>query len=152
VLDDGGGNLSHYHENFMFKRIQWWDGDSFWWNFVGHPYAGSQTYLYYRARGYGRGQSFLGSFTASFLFESTIEVMQEGFSFNDAVVTPVLGFVVGNIFERISLKWINEGGAIKKIAARLMNPCLNFSFCEGLEVIPAVSKNGVYCLVCCSLK
>ena len=152
IKHDNGGKLADYHENFMFKRLQWWDGDSFWWNFVGHPYTGSQTYLYYRARGYGKKESFWGSFTASFLFESTIEVMQEGFSFNDAVVTPVLGYVVGNILESVSIKWIKQKSPLKRLAARILNPSLNFSYYEGVKVVPAVTMNGAYCFLYCGIK
>jgi len=140
-LSDWGGSIEQYKENIFPKKIQWWDGDSFWWNFVGHPDVGSQTYLYYRARGYGKKESFIGSFTASFLFESTIEVMQEPFSFNDAVVTPAFGYVLGNFLEKISLEMINSNSTPKKILARMINPSMNFKFYEGVRLVPVVSRN-----------
>lgn len=149
VLSDGGGDFQQYKENFFLRNIQWWDGDSIWWNFVGHPYTGSQTYLYYRARGYSKRESFLGSFVASFLFESTIEILHEPFSFNDAVITPAFGYLLGTWFEKISLEMINSESNFKKVLARIINLSLNFRFYEGIEIVPVVSGSMTGLFVAC---
>lgn len=128
VLSDAGGSFEKYKKNFFLKNIQWWDGDSFWWNFVGHPYVGSQTYLYYRARGCSKSSSFWGSFAASFLFESTIETFGQDFSFNDAIITPTFGYVLGNWIEKKSIEMINSDTKLHRIIARAINPWLNFEF------------------------
>ena len=149
ILDDAGGNFEKYRENFFLKNIQWWDGDSFYWNFIGHPYVGSQTYLYYRARGYSKSESFWGSFAASFLFESAIEVFHEGFSFNDAVITPTLGYLLGNWIEKKSIEMINSDNKLGQTVARIINPCLNLAFYEGITFAPVISwKNIGFILYC----
>ena len=127
-----------YRDNFFMRKIQWWDGDPFYINFIGHPYVGSQTYLYYRGRGYGRLESFLGSFAASFLFESTIEILDQPFSFNDAVLTPTLGFLLGSGFEYLSMQFINSDCLLLRIIARIINPSINFRFYEGIRLQPVI--------------
>ncbi len=149
VISDAGGTCEKYKENFFLKNIQWWDGDSFWWNFVAHPCLGSQTYLYYRARGYSKQESFWGSFTASFLFESTIEVLQEGFSFNDAVITPTLGYVLGDWIEKKSIEMINSDDKLHRILARTINPWLNFEFYEGATFTPVISSRNIGFIFSC---
>ncbi len=148
ILDDAGGSLEKYRENFFLKNIQWWDGDSFYWNFIGHPFVGSQTYLYYRARGYSKSESFWGSFAASFLFESTIEVFHEGFSFNDAVITPTLGYLLGNWIENKSLEMINSDNKLHQTVARIINPFLNFTFYEGTTFAPVISSESIGFMLC----
>ena len=149
ILDDAGGSLEKYRENFFLNNIQWWDGDSFCWNFIGHPYIGSQTYLYYRARGYSKSESFWGSFAASFLFESTIEVFHEGFSFNDAVITPTLGYLLGNWIEKKSIQMINSDNKLHQTVARIINPCLNFAFYEGITFAPVISSKNIGFMLYC---
>lgn len=149
ILYDAGGSLEKYRENFFLNDIQWWDGDSFYWNFVGHPYVGSQTYLYYRARGYSKSESFWGSFAASFLFESTIEVFHEGFSFNDAVITPTLGYLLGNWIEKKSIEMINSDNKLHQTVARIINPWLNFTFYEGITFTPVISSKNIGFMLYC---
>ncbi len=148
ILGDAGGSLEKYRKNFFLNNIQWWDGDSFYWNFIGHPYVGSQTYLFYRARGYSKSESFWGSFTASFLFESTIEVFHEGFSFNDAVITPTLGYLLGNWIEKKSIEMINGDNKLGQTIARIINPYLNFTFYEGITFTPVISSESIGFMLC----
>ena len=143
ILYDADGSPAKYRENFFLNNIQWWDGDSFYWNFIGHPYVGSQTYLYYRARGYSKSESFWGSFAASFLFESTIEVFHEGFSFNDAIITPTLGYLLGNWIEKKSIEMVNSDKKLHQTIARIINPSLNFAFYEGITFTPIISPNNI---------
>jgi len=149
ILGDAGGSLEKYRENFFLNNIQWWDNDPFYWNFIGHPYVGSQTYLYYRARGYSKSESFWGSFAASFLFESTIEVFHEGFSFNDAVITPTLGYLLGNWIEKKSIEMINSDNKLQQTVARIINPCLNFTFYEGITFAPVISSKNIGFMLYC---
>ena len=149
ILDDAGGNFEKYRENFFLNNIQWWDNDPFYWNFIGHPYVGSQTYLYYRAKGYSKSESFWGSFAASFLFESTIEVFHEGFSFNDAVITPTLGYLLGNWIEKKSIQMINSDNKLHQAVARIINLCLNFTFYEGITFAPVISSKNIGFMLYC---
>jgi len=148
VVSDYGGTWAAYRRNSFLKKVDCWDNDSFWWNFVAHPYVGSQTYLYYRARGYSRSSSFWGSFVASFLFESTIESFHTGFSVNDAIITPTLGYILGNWIERKSIEMVNSGDRLQGIVAKLLNPSLSFEFYEGVSVVPSVSPENVGFIVC----
>jgi hypothetical protein len=148
VLSDAEGSLEKYKKNFFLNNIQWWDGDSFGWNFVGHPYIGSQTYLYYRARGYNKSESFWGSFAACLLFESTIEVFHDSFSFNDVVITPISGYVLGNWIEKKSIEMINSDDKGQQIIARIINPSLNFKFYEGVTFTPIISSKNIGFVLC----
>ena len=142
-MDDAGGNLEKYEDKFFLKNIQCWDDDSFYCNFIGHPYVGSQAYFYYRARGYNKTDSFWGSFAANFLFESTIEMFHERFSFNDAVITPTLEYLLGNWIEEKSIEMTNSNNKIRQTIARIINPYLNLTFYEGITFTPVISFKNI---------
>lgn len=81
------------------------DGDAFTTNYIEHPVAGMTFYLYFRARGYDRLASGVGSFLMSTLFEYTIEGWQQSPSFNDIIATPGIGVPLGIILEETS-NWL----------------------------------------------
>jgi len=72
-----------------------WDEDVWWINFVTHPYWGGAYYIQARERGLDRTQAFWYSALLSTLFEFGAEALAEPASIQDLVVTPVLGFLVG---------------------------------------------------------
>lgn len=77
-----------------------WDDDSWWINYVLHPYWGGAYYIRARERGLDRGQSFLYSALLSTLFEFGAEALFEQPSYQDLVITPVAGYLVGHyLFE-----------------------------------------------------
>jgi hypothetical protein len=72
-----------------------WDGDAWWVNYITHPYWGGAYYIQARERGLDRSQAFLYSALLSTLFEYGAEALAEPVSAQDLVVTPVVGYLVG---------------------------------------------------------
>jgi Domain of unknown function (DUF3943) len=72
-----------------------WDDDSWWLNYVTHPYWGGAYYIRGRERGLDRWQSFWYSAVLSTLWEYGVEAIAEPVSIQDMIVTPVLGSLVG---------------------------------------------------------
>lgn len=72
-----------------------WDEDTWWINYVTHPYWGGTYYIQARERGLGRAQSFWYSALISTLYEYGAEALAEPVSIQDLVVTPAAGFLVG---------------------------------------------------------
>ena len=113
------------------------------WNLIGHPITGSQTYLYYRAKGYDKLNSLHMSFWSSFLFEFTIEIYTERPSFQDIYQTPVIGSALGYGLERLSMFLLNsDTGWFGKTCGYLVNPMLFFGYTEIETIIyPQVSSD-----------
>lgn len=134
------GSWESYRHNFARPTM---DHDEPIWNLVGHPVTGSQTYLYYRAKGYNRLQSLHMSFWSSFLFEFTVEIYTERPSVQDLYQTPVLGSVLGYGLERLSMFLLNSDmGWFGKGCGYLVNPMLFFGYTEIETIIyPEVSMN-----------
>jgi len=72
-----------------------WDKDVWWINYVLHPYWGGAYYIQARERGLDRVQSFWYSALISTLYEYGAEALAEPVSAQDLVVTPVVGFLLG---------------------------------------------------------
>lgn len=71
------------------------DTDTFFVNYILHPYWGATYYVRGRERGLTRPQSFLFSATLSALYEFGLEAMFEQPSYQDLWITPVVGSLVG---------------------------------------------------------
>ena len=79
-----------------------WDNDPLWVNYLGHPYFGATYYIRARERGFGEFGSFWYSAFLSAAYEYGIEAFFEPPSYQDLIVTPVGGILVGKfIFEPI---------------------------------------------------
>jgi hypothetical protein len=79
-----------------------WDKDPAWINYIGHPYWGATYYIRARERGFGEFSSFIYSAFLSALYEYGIEAFFERPSYQDLIVTPVGGILIGKfIFEPI---------------------------------------------------
>jgi hypothetical protein len=72
-----------------------WDEDKWWVNYILHPYWGATYYIRARERGFGRTQSFWYSFILSTLYEYGAEALFEPVSYQDLIVTPVAGSLLG---------------------------------------------------------
>lgn len=72
-----------------------WDKDQWWINYLLHPYWGGTYYVRAQERGLDRRQSFLYSVLLSTLFEFGAEALFEAPSYQDLVVTPLGGYLVG---------------------------------------------------------
>jgi hypothetical protein len=76
-----------------------WDHDSWYLNYITHPYCGGIYYMTARSSGFNIFESFLYSaFMSSCFWEYGIEAFAEIPSKQDLIVTPVLGSVVGEGF------------------------------------------------------
>lgn len=69
-------------------------------NYISHPFAGTLYYTTARANHLGVGESFGYAFAASLLWEYFGELREE-VSVNDAIVTPVSGFAIGEAFHQL---------------------------------------------------
>jgi Domain of unknown function (DUF3943) len=93
-----------------------WDDDA-WWVNAGHAYFGAAYYIRARERGFGEFNAFLYSVLASTIYEFGIEAFFEPPSYNDLILTPVGGALIGAfVFEPIrrairakpELKWYDH--------------------------------------------
>lgn len=102
------------------------DGDSFFTNYVVHPFSGAMSFLYYREMGHGVWSSFLGSVVQSTLFEYTIEGLVETPSLPDLLSTPTIGSLAGYGLEKTSDFLYETDSGAAKVAAHILNPMRNF--------------------------
>lgn len=101
-----------FHEDVHNAANNWWDNvssgpvwdkDSWFINYVTHPYWGAIYYMQARNAGYSEFDSFLYSaFTSTFLWEYGVEAFAEKPSIQDLIVTPVLGSLLGEQFYKMS--------------------------------------------------
>ena len=82
-----------------------WDKDSAAINYIGHPYFGSTYYVRARERGFGEFDSFIYSALASAMYEFGVEALFEKPSYQDLIVTPVGGALIGLALEPVR-NWI----------------------------------------------
>jgi len=98
-----------------------WDEDKWWINYLAHPYFGATYYVRARERGFGEFGSFCYSALLSTLYEFGIEAFFEPPSYQDLIVTPVGGILVGkyifeplreNIKAKARLAWYDHAALI----------------------------------------
>jgi Domain of unknown function (DUF3943) len=82
-----------------------WDHDSAAINYIGHPYFGSAYYVRARERGFGEVDSFVYSALASAMYEFGTEALFERPSYQDLIVTPIGGALIGLALEPVRT-WI----------------------------------------------
>ncbi len=102
--------------------FEWKDGDRFKTNWVAHPAFGAYTYLYYRAKGYDRFTSALGSVVQSTLFEYTIEGMIQSPSIHDLIITPGIGVPAGIVLEETSNVLLSSNNGFLNALGYIVNP------------------------------
>jgi hypothetical protein len=79
-----------------------WDKDDWFVNYIAHPYVGAIYYTRARERGFSKGGSFVFSAVASAAYEFGVEALFEHPSYQDLIVTPVAGALLGAfVFEPI---------------------------------------------------
>ena len=107
-----------------------WDEDSWAVNYIGHSYFGAAYYIRARERGFDRIDSFLYSAAASALYEFGVEAIFEKPSYNDLIITPVGGALLGGlVFEPVrnwilrkpELQWYDHVGLIATDPIGAMN-------------------------------
>jgi len=76
-----------------------WDEDGFFFNWITHPWAGAVYYMNARGSGFKRWESFVYSTLMSTLFwEFGVENFVEIPSWQDLIITPIVGSLIGEVF------------------------------------------------------
>ena len=76
-----------------------WDEDGFFFNWVTHPWVGAVYYMNARGSGFKRWESFVYSTLMSTLFwEFGVENFIEIPSWQDLIITPIVGSLIGEVF------------------------------------------------------
>jgi hypothetical protein len=104
------------------EKPEWDDGDTFFVNWVAHPFFGMLSYQFYRARGHSRWSSALGSIIQSTLFEYAIEGLAVQPSLHDLIVNPGVGIPLGMAMEEISQWLIEQDNGAARVGAYITNP------------------------------
>lgn len=133
--------IGDFEDNVFRRGAVLWDGDAFYWNFIGHPYIGSEYYLYFRSRGYAPKWAFLNAAIVSTIFEETVETFSEPFSANDFIITPVLGSVLGWARERAGLRLVNSDNKLHRVMGHIIYLETNAPFFEKVEFAPMLSSD-----------
>jgi hypothetical protein len=126
------GSFKKWRNNFGKLTF---DKDEPFWNWIMHPLSGSQLYLFYRANGYNRIDSFKLTFVSSTLFELTVEIYTERASVQDLFQTPVIGSILGLGLENFSMYLLNTGHTFGRFWGHALNPATLFWFYDGKQVI-----------------
>lgn len=117
-------NFSKWHDNVSNPV---WDKDDYFVNYVLHPYWGAAYYIRGRERGLSRWQSLGYSVLLSTIYEFGAEAMFEPVSYQDLVITPLVGWLLGEyVFEPlrapIKAKPEEERDALDKTVLVLTDP------------------------------
>jgi hypothetical protein len=83
-----------------------WDKDEWWVNYILHPYWGATYYIRGQERGLKKIHSFWYSFLLSSLYEYGAEALFEPVSYQDMIVTPVAGALLGEYLFTPIREWI----------------------------------------------
>lgn len=96
--------------NNIFKRGPEWDHDNPIFNYVLHPYAGAAYFMAARSCGFNFYRSLLYCACISTIgWEFGIEACMERPSYQDIVITPVVGSLIGEGFYRLKRKIVENG-------------------------------------------
>jgi hypothetical protein len=108
------GDVTGWNDHEKDNLLEtWWenvqnphfDPDSWWVNYIAHPYWGGAYYIRARERGFGPVGSFVYSTVLSTIFELG-EAFYEQLSYQDLVVTPVIGSLVGAFLFEPARNWV----------------------------------------------
>jgi hypothetical protein len=87
-------------------------------NYIGHPYFGATYYTRARERGFDRIDSFLYSAVASTIYEFGVEAIFERPSYQDLIVTPIGGALLGGFVFEPFRNWIRRRDSAGRWRAR----------------------------------
>lgn len=93
----------------VFERGPEWDHDKFYFNYILHPYAGAVYFMAARSAGFNFWRSFLYcSIVSNIGWEYGVEACMERPSYQDMVITPVVGSVIGECFYRLKRRLVAD--------------------------------------------
>lgn len=101
-----------------------WDGDIYFHNWIGHPYAGAFYYNMIRSQGGTAWQSAKFALFQTLLWEYVIEAVAEQPSIQDLITTPILGSLLGELFHQLSMGILRKGHLNfgQKVLVFFLNP------------------------------
>lgn len=113
-------------------------------NYVGHPIAGSEYYLYFRSRGYAPKWAISNVILFSTLWECTVEGFLLRPSIQDLIVTPIAGIPLGYIREKGGLRLVNSDKKFYRCLGHIIYWETNLSLFEEAQLSPAINTNPRY--------
>lgn len=126
------------------------DNDELWLNYIAHPYFGAVYYMQPRMAGYHWSNSVLFSFAASnFFWEYGIEGFAEIPSWQDIIITPAIGSILGEGFYQLT-RYIQMNNNelfgqwwLGKLVVWILDPLGNLIYSTGFgEVLGIYNKNA----------
>lgn len=141
-------DVTNWNRTSEKSTLEWWeysvthppviDKDRAFFNYIGHPLAGSWYYLLARDAGLTPFQSFVYSFFVStVIWEYGVEAPAERPSIQDLIVTPVIGSAVGMLAEKILKKIKSNDRTI--LGSRVLGEIVMF-FIDPLTTIVTTSQ------------
>jgi uncharacterized protein DUF3943 len=115
-------SLQHWWENVRDPK---WDPDRWYFNYLGHPYFGAIVYIRARERGVGVWGGLGYATVISGLYEYGIEALFERPSYQDLLVTPVGGLLLGALLFEPMREHIRRKAALlwyDQVALALTDP------------------------------
>lgn len=113
----------------VFKRGPEWDHDNAIFNYILHPYAGAVYFMSARSCGFSYRESLLYSAAVSTIgWEFGIEAFMERPSYQDLIITPVIGSLIGELCYRGKRQIMDNGyrllgsEVVGHIAAIVLDP------------------------------
>lgn len=99
-------SLQKYRRTFTLPPV--WDSDHWSWNYEVHPVMGSFSYLAYRNRQAHWLEAFAGAALNSAIYEYIIAGGTQQPSYNDLIVTPILGSLLGEGIYQLKKKMLRD--------------------------------------------
>lgn len=125
--------LKRWYRN-IFVRDPEFDHDKFIFNYVLHPYAGAVYFMAARTAGFNFWRSFLYcSIVSDIGWEFGVEACMERPSYQDLVITPVVGSIIGECFYKLKRHIVNNdyrlwgSPVVGNIVAFIIDPVNGFT-------------------------
>ena len=137
--------LKRWYRN-VFVRDPEIDHDKFIFNYVLHPYAGAVYFMAARTAGFNFWRSFLYcSIVSDIGWEFGVEACMERPSYQDLVITPVVGSIMGEFFYKFKRHIVNNdyrlfgSKVVGNIAAFIVDPVNGFT-----DLFSHSTTRGIY--------
>jgi len=107
-----------------FNEPPFRDEDHWSWNYLAHPFMGSTSYLAYRNCGGSWFEGFIGAALNSVIYEYAIAGAMQQPSYNDMIITPILGSILGESTYRLNRWFVKDRylTILERIAVTLLDP------------------------------
>lgn len=127
----------------VFKRGPEWDHDRWIFNYVLHPYAGAVYFMAARSAGFNFWRSFLySSIVSNIGWEFGVEAFMERPSYQDLVITPVVGSIIGEGFYRLKRKIVANNYHF--LGSRALGGIVAFVIDPVNELVDLIGHSGTH--------